>query len=197
MKKCHNLTFIYFNMNSINILRKLKKDYIKGVLILMNLRKYITSLWEREKNSIFTEEDLVAELKDGTLDTEELSVKMVSNLLDEKAKDWHRVYSIFDSIHTGYLTHIESTHKQRVAVIFTICVLSLVEKHTEYPISLFTLLQVIGKLAEQLDDESSISLENIGNGKLWSSITEKISQDCLIEEEDLLFLMKYILRENE
>ena len=47
-------------------MRKLKKDYIKGVLILMNLRKYITSLWEREKNSIFTEEDLVAELKDGT-----------------------------------------------------------------------------------------------------------------------------------
>ncbi len=180
-------------MNKINILQQPKKDCIRDVLILMSLRKYITSLWEREKGSIFSEEDLVAELKDGTLDTEELSVKMVSNLLDEKAKDWHRVYNVFDSIHTGYLTHIESTHKQRVAVIFTICVLSLVEKHTEYPISLFTLLQVIGKLAEQLNDESSISLENIGNGKLWSSITEKISQECMIDEEDLLFMMKYIL----
>ena len=64
-------------MNKINILQQPKKDCIRDVLILMSLRKYITSLWEREKGSIFSEEDLVAELKDGTLDTEELSVKMV------------------------------------------------------------------------------------------------------------------------
>ena len=159
----------------------------------MKLREYITFLWEKEKGSIFSEENLTAELKDGTLDTDELSPKMVSNLLDEKAKDWHKVYNIFDSINTGYLTHIEPIHKQQVAVIFTICVLSQVEKYTEYPISLFKLLQVIGKLAEQLNDESSISLEDIGNGKLFSSImTKTTNKECIIDEEDLWFMMKYI-----
>ncbi|MBO4544787.1 MAG: hypothetical protein J5773_03280 [Verrucomicrobia bacterium] len=164
----------------------------------MKLREYITFLWEKEKGSIFSEENLTAELKDGTLDTDELSPKMVSNLLDEKAKDWHKVYNIFDSINTGYLTHIEPTHKQQVAAIFTICVLSQVEKYTEYPISLFTLLQVIGKLAEQLNDESSISLEDIGNGKLFSSImTKTTNNECIIDEEDLWFMMKYIFNETK
>ena len=158
----------------------------------MNLREYITNLWEREDSSIFAEEDLLAELKDGTLDTDELSKKMLSNLLDERAKDWHKIYNIFDSICIGYLVHIEATHRQRVAVIFTICVLSLVEKNTEYPISIFSILQIIGKLAEQLNEESNISLEDINNGKLWNSINEKVNQECLIDEDDLFFLLKYV-----
>ncbi len=175
---------------------------------MIKFRLFIKNIWEKDETLTFSDEDLLDQLKDGSLDTEELSLTMISALLDgQEPEDWYDVYAVFDYLCATYDTETSKlNHKETVGAIFTICVLSKVWKHTEYPVSVLSILILIGKLAERslsgwrtLASELVTSMEK---GKITSdsdvlNVVGRFSNtksDYLIEEEDFLFIVNYVFR---
>lgn len=175
---------------------------------MKKLRLFINNIWEKDEKLTFSDEDLLDQLKDGSLDTEKLSLTMISALLDEQEpEDWYNVYAVFDSLCATYNAETSKLdYKETVGAIFTICVLSNVLKHTEYPVSVLSILTLIGKLAERslsgwgtLASELATSVEE---GKITSDSDvlnvvgnfTNTTSNFLIEEEDYFFIIKYIFK---
>lgn len=175
---------------------------------MSKFRLFIKNIWEKDETLTFSDEDLLDEFKDGSLDTEKLSLTMISALLDEQEpEDWYDVYAIFDSLCATYNTEEgKLDHKETVGAIFTICVLSNVLKHTEYPVSVLSILTLIGKLAERsLSGWRTLASDlvtSMGKGEITSDSDvlnvvggfANTTSDSLIEEEDFLFIVNYVFR---
>ncbi|HQC42117.1 MAG TPA: hypothetical protein PLV91_01455 [Verrucomicrobiota bacterium] len=175
---------------------------------MSKFRLFIKNIWEKDEKLTFSDEDLLDQLKDGSLDTEKLSLTMISALLDEQEpEDWYNVYAVFDSLCATYNAETSKLdHKETVGAIFTICVLSNVLKHTEYPVSVLSILTLIGKLAERsLSGWRTLASElvtSMGKGKTTSdgdvldvvgSFTNTTS-NSLMEEEDFIFITNYVFK---
>lgn len=91
------------------------------------LRELVTQLWNVERQDSFSDDILLNRvLKDGGHDTEDLTVHIISDLLDEKHHgDWSIVTFAFSELISYYLVtaHAMSFH-QVVAASFSACVLA-------------------------------------------------------------------------
>ncbi len=175
---------------------------------MKKLRLLIKDIFEKDKTLTFSDKDLLDQLKDGSLDTEKLSLTMISALLDEQEpEDWYDVYAVFDFLCAIYNTETSKLdHKETVGAIFTICVLSNVLRHTEYPVSVLSILILIGKLAERSHSRwetlASELVTSVEEGKITSDSDvldvvgsfANTKSDYLIEEEDFIFIVNYVFR---